>query len=709
MLASVVGVNAQEAYAVLSEDETTLTFYYDNGKESREGKTFELNNFENGYSQSPDWISWFWNIPDEDEPESDDPEDDESESNTISTVKFDSSFADARPTTTNSWFSGMSRLITIQGIQYLNTEEVRDMSGMFSGCSSLTSLDLSHFDTQNVTNMEGMFFGCSSFTSLDLSNFDTQNVTNMEGMFFGCSSFTSLVLSHFDTQNVTNMEGMFSGCSSLTSLDLSNFDTQNVTGMYEMFSDCSSLTSLDLSHFDTQNVTDMYRMFSGCSSLTSLDLSHFDTQNVTNMEGMFSECSSFTSLDLSHFDTQKVTNMEGMFAGCSSLPSLDLSSFDTENVTDMMWMFYYCSSLTSLDLSNFDTRNVEGPGMYYMFAGCSTLTSLDLSSFDTRNVTVMAYMFAECSSLTSLDLSSFDTRNVTSMDVMFAGCSSLPSLDLSSFDTSNVMSMYWMFYYCSSLKDLKISASLGNTINTISDDDLVGIGSATSPCLINQPDGFDFGVDTSGDYFLWDGGYFTLTESVSDMEKINVTTDLGYITYCSDKTLDFTNVEGMKAYIVVGYDGKVTKLSRIGIVPAETGLLLKAGAGDYEVPYTDGDNYVMDMLIGVLEGTTLNPTEGSMTNFVLANGNNGLGFYCLKGSGTLAAHRAYLQVPSRLIANGAKFIGMEFDDEATAIGGVTTQEEGTSCYYDMQGVRHEGLPSKQGIYIMNGKKVVVNK
>ena len=33
---------------------------------------------------------------------------------------------------------------------------------MFSGCNSLTNLNLSNFNTQNVTNMEGMFKWCYS-------------------------------------------------------------------------------------------------------------------------------------------------------------------------------------------------------------------------------------------------------------------------------------------------------------------------------------------------------------------------------------------------------------------------------------------------------------------------------------------------------------------------------------------------------------------
>ncbi|MBR6936086.1 MAG: BspA family leucine-rich repeat surface protein [Prevotella sp.] len=764
-LASAVGVKAQMAYAVLSEDGTTISFYYDNDKDLKEYAFYlddgsgypEWQKNGNSYNYYNDFTRY------------------------IESAIFDPSFAEARPTSTNHWFDGMELLKTIEGIEYLNTENVTDMSGMFARCYSLTSLDLSNFDTENVTDMSEMFHGCN-VESLDLSNFDTRNVTDMSEMFYGCnvesldlssfdtrnvtdmsgmfawcwltyldlssfdtrnvtdmsemfsycenltsldlsnfdtrnvtnmskmfycidtgyiggitSSLTFLNLSNFDTTNVTDMSGMFAGCYLLTCLDLSSFDTRNVTDMNEMFYYCTGLTSLDLSNFDTKNVTDMSYMFHYCTELTSLDLSNFDTKNVTDMSEMFSGCTGLTSLDLSNFDTKNVTDMSYMFDGCFLLTCLDLSNFDTRNVTDMSYMFSYCEELTTLDLSNFDTRNVTD--MSYMFSYCEELTSLDLSNFDTKNVTDMSYMFDGCHKLLSLDLSNFDTTNVTNMSEMFSGCGKLISLDLSNFDTRNV---HWFnLSYLPSLTSLRISSSLGNYFNNNS---FYGIGSETSPCLINQPDGFDFGVDTSGDYFVWNNGYFTLKDKSSDI--INVTTDFGYITYCSDRTLDFTNVEGIKAYAVVDYDGNVTKLSRMSIVPFGTGMLLKADAGVYEVPHATGNKYVMNMLIGEVKSTWLSPWEGNKTNFVLANGYNGLGFYTLWESGYLAAHRAYLQVPSKSIDYGAKFIRIEFDDETTAIGDVTTQEENAQ-YYDLQGVRHQGKPTKQGIYIQNGKKVVV--
>ena len=51
------------------------------------------------------------------------------------------------------------------------------MDYMFSGCESLTSLDLSNFDTKNVINMSHMFSGCCSLKEITLSyKFDTSHV-----------------------------------------------------------------------------------------------------------------------------------------------------------------------------------------------------------------------------------------------------------------------------------------------------------------------------------------------------------------------------------------------------------------------------------------------------------------------------------------------------------------------------------------------------
>ena len=172
----------------------------------------------------------------------------------------------------------------------------------------------------------------SSTVEASFKGSSTSKVTNMSYMFNGCTTLTSLDVSSFDTSNVTDMNSMFVFCSSLTSLDVSNFNTSNVTDMNQMFGACDSLTSLTLSNFNTSKVTDMKNMFSGCERLTSLDVS-FNTSKVTNMSGMFSGCFVITSLTLSNFDTSNVTNMNSMFRGCHSLSTIRMvgCSEDTIN------------------------------------------------------------------------------------------------------------------------------------------------------------------------------------------------------------------------------------------------------------------------------------------------------------------------------------------------------------------------------------------
>ena len=239
-------------------------------------------------------------------------------------------------------FRGYSNVEYFSNMEFLHTENVQNMGGIFRECHSITSLDVSTFDTSSVQDMSYMFSNCTSLTSLDVSAFDTGNVQTTTGMFSGCSSLTDLDVSAFDTGNLQTTEYMFSGCSSLTDLDVSALNTGNVQNMGGMFEACSSLTDLDVSSFNTENVQDMRFMFYACSSLTNLDLSSFDTANVQNMGSMFRDCRALTNLNVNGFDTRNVQEMWYMFCGCRSLSSLDLSSFDTGAVEDTTFMFYDC-------------------------------------------------------------------------------------------------------------------------------------------------------------------------------------------------------------------------------------------------------------------------------------------------------------------------------------------------------------------------------
>ena len=191
----------------------------------------------------------------------------------ITKVVFDTSFANAKPTSCYAWFQDFRNLTQIEGIKNLNTEKVTDMSSMFYNCPYLFLLDVSGFNTDNVTNMQGMFGWCSALASLNVTNFNTENVTNMKAMFSTCRSLTSLDVTNFNTENVTDMSKMFEDCSKLTSLDVTNFNTINVTNMENMFCYCGKLTLLDVTNFNTVSVTNMRNMFGGSSALRTIYVS----------------------------------------------------------------------------------------------------------------------------------------------------------------------------------------------------------------------------------------------------------------------------------------------------------------------------------------------------------------------------------------------------------------------------------------------------
>ena len=425
-------------------------------------------------------------------------------STAIKSVVFDKSFKTYAPTSLYGFFRGLTKLETIKDLKYLNTEQVTNMSYMFSDCSALTSLDVTHFNTAKVTNMNYMFYRCSKLTSLDVTKFNTANVTNMSYMFCRCPVLSSLDVTKFNTANVTNMSYMFESCSALSSLDLSNFNTAIVTDMSYMFYGCSALSSLDLSNFYTKEVGNMVCMFSGCSALKTIYASEkFVTSKVQSGEGMFAFCKNLkgTILEYNNSKTDHTyanCGTNGYFTpvfeyaefneGTGTLTfrrglskperayALNLeasepgwlthkdeikkvvfdASFANARPTSCCSWFWYCTNLATIEgIENLNTENVTNMGV--MFCRCQNLSSLDLTNFNTGNVTNMYGMFSNCQNLSSLDLTSFNTANVTNMAYMFDGCSTLTTIYASEKFVTDQVNGGDMFNECRSLKDYSFS------------------------------------------------------------------------------------------------------------------------------------------------------------------------------------------------------------------------------------------------------------
>ena len=182
-----------------------------------------------------------------------------------------------------------------------------------------------------------------------------------------------------------------------------------------------------------------------------------------------------------------------------------------------------------------------------------------------------------------------------------------------------------------------------------------------------------------------------------------------YGTFCSSLNLDFTNVEGLKAYIVSAYipaEGKVV-LTRVMNVPAGTGIIV-AGTpnGRYEIPEGDGSAVLSTLLVGVTRSKELPVTEGTNTNCILANGTYGVGFYPTTG-GIIAAGKAYLPLPTSVFEQQSDVKGFTivFDD-ATGVKSIT--DGGTEgIWYTMDGQMLQHKPSVPGVYVRDGKKVLI--
>ncbi len=180
-------------------------------------------------------------------------------------------------------------------------------------------------------------------------------------------------------------------------------------------------------------------------------------------------------------------------------------------------------------------------------------------------------------------------------------------------------------------------------------------------------------------------------------------------TFSCSQALDFTNVSGLKAYIASGYDNGMVLLTRVDKVPANTGLLLVGSEGaTYKVPYAEVSSYYVNLLKPVLTAQVVPTTTGEYTNYLYGEKDGVKGFYKSSGVGEVSAQKAYLQLPTGAV--GAR-VGMQFDDEdITGIGKVSAVME-HNAVYDLRGNKvaseFNAKRLSKGIYIVNGKKVVV--
>ena len=383
----------------------------------------------------------------------------------------------------------------------------------------------------------------------------------------------------------------------------------------------------------------------------------------------------------------------------------------------------------------------------YAFSGCSGLTSVVIPDGVT---TIGSYAFDYCDGLTSVVI----PGSVKTIELdAFANCSGLEAV---TFSEGLKQLGQGVFYNCSSLKEVV----LPNTLESMGEGVFRECDSLTTVTLGASTDSiarWALGGTSLTDLYCYaqalpethseifvngDGGAYgdglaldlsgaTLHVPEEALEtykstapwsefgnivaikkpKATVTiSSVGATTFTSEYDLDFSDVEGIKAYVATGYNsasGAITMM-RVTTVKAGTGLYIKGVAGEYDIPIVEGVTFnSLNMLVGVTETTEVEPIQDECTNYVYTKpSGRPAAFYKLSSARSIPAGKAYLQIPTSWLPIESEIkMNLEFDDWATDIDEVEDNNTtGQIIIYDLQGRRVE-KPEK-GVYIINGKKVL---
>lgn len=194
---------------------------------------------------------------------------------------------------------------------------------------------------------------------------------------------------------------------------------------------------------------------------------------------------------------------------------------------------------------------------------------------------------------------------------------------------------------------------------------------------------------------------------------------LGIMSYASDNVLDFSNVGELTAHYASSFaatanNAGVLTMTQVETTPAGEGLMLKGTANEtFYVPALFNltpEALTGNNLKGLTKITEVETTEGDKTNFILSQQKGVIAWYPLAAKYALKAHSAYLQLLTNDVFTneGTRAISMEFEDGVTTgFIQIATDDVEDGDWYGIDGVKFNQKPTQRGVYINNGRKVIV--
>ena len=184
-----------------------------------------------------------------------------------------------------------------------------------------------------------------------------------------------------------------------------------------------------------------------------------------------------------------------------------------------------------------------------------------------------------------------------------------------------------------------------------------------------------------------------------------------YATYYREDDALYLEDTDAQLYTITAVSGQTATAEPISVAPAGTPVLVKNNSADPEkttillIPTTDQQPDAVtpyDGFRGTLEATTIAASDAAADRYAL----NGQQFVWVKNPVSIAANKAWLEVSTGDYAAGARAINIVFG-EATGVNAIDNGQLTIDNWYDLNGRKLNGIPTKKGIYIFNGRKVVV--
>lgn len=427
--------------------------------------------------------------------------------------------------------------------------------------------------------------------------------------------------------------------------------------------------------------------FENCKNVTTVTFDSSGSLDVETIEDYaFKDCSSLKTITI----PKDVSEMGSyVFYGCKNLETVTLPT----TLETIEYNAFSNSGLTSIFIPK-GVTSISSTSFNY----CGKLSTISVSdentTYDSRNNCNAIIQTATNQILRGTSNTIIPNTATSIGDNAFNDINSLTSIVIPESVTS--IGQY-AFYECNSLAEVVCKAKVAPQLKSdaFSNDVL-------SKATLYVP-------EESVESYKADGEW----KKFSDIQPlpyayINISA-AEKTTYCSEHALDFTNIEGAKAYIASGFSPStgVVLLTKVDKVPARVGFMVIGKEGKYEVPYCETDFTYANLLVGTMSQTTVASTADGKTNYVLSKGSDGVMFY-LANNAMVPAKKAYLSIPSTIVdETHVKAVRLAFEDDMTTniIRVEDMTKKTTDKVYGLDGRCKMGLSS--GINIVNGKKIYV--